>query len=387
MCILFYNDNFKLGVLGGGQLGRMLIQEAINYDVFVAVLDPASKAPCSAIANEFVQGSFDDFDTVYAFGKDKSVLTIEIEHVNVDALAKLEKEGVKVFPQSSILRVIKDKGLQKKFYQDNQIKTADFFLVESLEDLKAKNLKFPFVQKLRTGGYDGKGVQVIRSEEELSDAFDAPSVIEELIDFEKEIAVIAARNESGELAIYPVVDMEFNSQANLVEFLFSPASLTQEVENKAFELAAQVAESFRFVGLLAIEMFVTKSGEVLVNEVAPRPHNSGHHTIEGNYTSQYEQHLRSILNLPLGSTEIIKPAVMLNLLGEPDAQGNVFYQGLDEVIKIKGANVHIYGKKQTKPFRKMGHITIIDDTLQKAKEKAFAIKKMIQVVAHSRKNQ
>lgn len=378
---MFYNKNFKLGVLGGGQLGRMLIQEAINYDIFISVLDPSNEAPCKEICNEFTQGSFNDYETVYNFGKNKDIITIEIEHVNVDALEKLEQEGKKVFPQPNILRIIKDKGLQKAFYKKHGISTADYFLIESSKELNAESISFPVVQKMRSGGYDGKGVQVIKTKEELSKAFDVPSIIEELVVFDKEISVIIARNESGELAIYPIVDMEFNSEANLVEFLFSPASLNKSVEQKAYDLAKQVAKAFNFVGLLAIEMFVTKDGELLVNEVAPRPHNSGHHTIEGNYTSQYEQHLRSILNLPLGLTDIVKPAVMLNLLGETGYQGEVQYEGIEEVVKIQGANVHLYGKSVTKPYRKMGHITVIDDTLEKAKKKAFLIKQKIKVIA------
>lgn len=377
---MFYNNNFTLGVLGGGQLGRMLIQEAINLDIRVAILDPSSEAPCKNIAHEFVQGDFNNYNDVYNFGKDKDVITIEIEHVNVEALKQLEKEGKKIFPQPAILEIIKDKGLQKEFYAKHNIATSNFYMIESSNDLKTDTTKFPLVQKLRTGGYDGKGVQIINSIKELEKAFDAPSVIEELIDFEKEISVIAARNESGELSVFPVVDMEFNSEANLVEFLYSPATISKETENKAYTLAKKVANAFDFVGLLAIEMFVTKDGDVMVNEVAPRPHNSGHHTIEGNYTSQYEQHLRSILNLPLGSTEIIQPAVMLNLLGDANHSGIVKYEGIEAVLKIEGANIHIYGKKETKPFRKMGHITIIDNNLGSAKIKALRIKELIKVI-------
>lgn len=377
---MFYDNNFKLGVLGGGQLGRMLIQEAINLDVKVSILDPSNQAPCKEIANEFTQGNFNDFDAVYNFGKDKDVITIEIEHVNTEALEKLESEGKKVFPQPSILKIIKDKGLQKDFYQEKNIKASSYFLIENAKELLNHIDKLPLVQKLRTGGYDGKGVQIIKNEADLIKAFDAPSVMEELIDFEKEISVIVARNESGEIATFPIVDMEFNEEANLVEFLYSPASITSEVEQKAFALAKEVVSAFEFVGLLAIEMFVTKSGEVLVNEVAPRPHNSGHHTIDANITSQYEQHLRSILNLPLGSTDIIQPAVMLNLLGEVNHMGPVKYEGIEEVLKMPGVNIHIYGKAETKPFRKMGHLTVLGKTLEEAKEKALRVKKLIRVI-------
>lgn len=379
--ISFYSENFKLGILGGGQLGRMFIQEAANLDVNVYILDPELHAPSSKIAHHFEQGSITDFESVYNFGKDKSVLTIEIEHVNVEALFKLESEGVQIYPQPSLIQLIQDKGNQKEFYLKHKIPTADFKLIQDAEELK-KNLDFlPCVQKLRKGGYDGKGVQVLKTNDDLIKAFDAPCVLEKFVDFEKELSVIVARNVHGEIKSFPAVELEFNPEANLVEFLFSPASISSEIEEKAQSLARNVIEKMEMVGVLAVEMFLTKNGEVLINEVAPRPHNSGHQTIEGSYTSQYEQHLRAILGLPLGSTEIILPSVMLNLLGEKDFSGDVVYEGLSESLAIKGVYPHIYGKSTTKPFRKMGHVTVLNESLEEAKKIAQKIQQTIRVIS------
>ena len=377
----FYNEHFKVGVLGGGQLGRMLLQEAINFDVRLSILDPSSNAPCAQIAHEFRVGDFNDFDTVVAFGRGKDVITIEIEHVNVEALRQLESDGVKVYPSPDVLEIVKDKGLQKQFYADNDIATSSFFLVENAAELATKTAELPVMQKLRTGGYDGRGVQALKTANDLKTAFDAPSVLEKFVDFEKEISVIIARNDDGQVKTFPVVDLEFNPEANLVEFLFSPAEIDAEIERKALDLAHKVVEAFQFVGILAVEMFVCKDGSVLVNEVAPRPHNSGHHTIEASITSQYEQHLRAILNLPLGSTDSIQAAVMVNLLGEPGHTGMVEYQGLDEVISWPGVHPHIYGKAETKPFRKMGHVTICAGNLADAKKLALKVKDKLKVVS------
>ena len=376
----FYGD-LKLGILGGGQLGRMLIQQAINYNIHISSLDPDSNAPCKDIASNFTVGSLNDYDTVYAFGKKVNMLTIEIEHVNVEALKKLEEEGIPVFPQPSVLKMIQDKGLQKQFYTDNNIPTPEYYLVENKSDIANYANKFPFFQKLRKGGYDGKGVVKLSDCTKLNDAFDAPSVLEKLVDFKKEISVIVARNQQGEIKTFPSVECDFNPEANLVEFLFSPASHSVEVEEQAQQIAHSIAEKLSIVGVLAVEMFVTKNDAVLVNEIAPRPHNSGHQTIEGNYTSQYEQHLRAILDLPLGNTEIILPSVMINLLGEKGYEGNAQYEGLEKVLKIKGAHIHLYGKKTTKPFRKMGHVTVVDEHIHLAKAKAILIKNTLKVVA------
>lgn len=360
-------SNFKFGVLGGGQLGRMLIQEALNYDVHVHCLDPDPHAPCSRIASSFTVGSLTDFDTVFSFCQDKDVITVEIENVNIEALHAIESTGKKVFPQPRVLEVIQDKGLQKSFYTQHAIATAPFELVNSKDELLAKALPFPYVLKLRKGGYDGKGVQIIKSAADLDNCFDAPCVIEHMIPFTKELSVIVARNENGETAVYPAVECEFSPTQNLVEFLFAPADITPDLEQKARDLAVSVINKLDMVGLLAVEMFVTETGELLVNEIAPRPHNSGHHTIECNYTSQFEQHMRSVLNAPLGSTQIIFPGVMINLLGEPGFEGDAIYENLENFMGMPGVQVHLYGKQKTKSFRKMGHVTIYGPNLNENK--------------------
>jgi 5-(carboxyamino)imidazole ribonucleotide synthase len=377
----WYGSKFKLGVLGGGQLGRMLIQETVNYDVQVHCLDPDSNAPCKDLAHSFSIGSLNDYNTVYEFGKDKDVLTVEIENVSIEALEQLEKEGVKVFPQPRVLKIIRDKGLQKQFYIDNNIPTSDFYFIDNKEDIKKYLSEFPFMQKMRTGGYDGKGVTPMRSEKDLESAFDTPSILEKFVAFEKELSVIVARNEKGETAVYPTVECEFSPEANLVEFLFSPADVSDIIEKEAEKLAIDVIDKLGMVGILAVELFLTKSGELLVNEIAPRPHNSGHHTIECNVTSQFEQHMRSVLNLPLGDTRIIQPGVMINLLGEKGYQGNAIYQGLEEAISLPGVKPHIYGKEETKSFRKMGHITIVSASLEEAKKMGRMVKDMVKVIS------
>lgn len=371
----------KIGILGGGQLGRMFLQEAINFDVEVHFLDADSEGPCAKVSPNFLKGNILDFDDVYNFGKDKEIVTIEIENVNVEALKKLEKEGVKVFPQPHIIEMIQDKGLQKEFYQKNQIPTADFFMIQNRNEISSYITEIPFMQKMRKGGYDGKGVTAIKTEDDIQEGFDLPSVLEKFVDFEKEISVIVARNEDGEIKSFPLVELEFNSEANLVEFLFSPADVLDTVRDQAQNIAEELIAKLEMVGLLAVEMFLTKEGEILVNEIAPRPHNSGHQTIEGNITSQYEQHLRAIVNLPLGDTAITMPSVMLNLLGEKGYTGKVYYENFEEVAKISGMKPHIYGKEETKPFRKMGHITIIDKDLEKAKEKARFVKEKLNVIS------
>jgi 5-(carboxyamino)imidazole ribonucleotide synthase len=360
----------KLGILGGGQLGRMLIQEAVNFNIHIAVLDPSVNAPCADLANNFVVGNFNDYQTVLDFGKTVDVLTIEIEHVNIEALEELERLGKKIFPTPQALRTIQDKGLQKQFYKANNIPTAPFHLIDNAEDALLFKEKGPFMQKLRKGGYDGKGVTPLRTEAEFNAAFDAPSVLEEFVPFVKELAVIVARNESGALTTFPLVEMEFNPEANLVEFIFSPANVNVEIENNAKKIATDIANKLEHVGLLAIELFLTKDGNLLVNEIAPRPHNSGHHTIEACFVSQYGMHLRAILNMPLGSTGLRTPAVMINLLGEKGFEGKARYENIEEVLHTEGAYIHLYGKEDTKPFRKMGHITVCNSNLEEAKATA-----------------
>ncbi len=356
----------KLGILGGGQLGRMFLQEAINFNIYTHVLDADAQAPCKNLCNEFTQGSLMDYETVYQFGKKVDILTIEIEHVNVDALEQLEKEGVAIYPQPKVLKTIQDKGLQKLFYKNNRIPTADFYLIENKNNLLSYQHLFPMVLKTRKGGYDGKGVKILRNAGDLQNAFDQQCILESLIPFEKETAVIVARNVSGETAVYPMVDMEFNPEANLVEFLYAPTSYSNDIESKAQQIAIKIVNELGLVGLLAVEFFITANGEIYVNEVAPRTHNSGHQTIEANYTSQFEQHLRAIFNLSLGSTDLIQPAVMINLLGANNYEGATTFENLNCITSTTGAYLHLYGKNSCKPYRKMGHVTVINPDLKKA---------------------
>lgn len=374
-------SDLKLGILGGGQLGRMLIQEAINYNLSTSILDPDPDAPCKHLANYFECGSITDFDTVYNFGKKADVITIEIEKVNIEALDQLEKEGKKVFPQARVIRLIQDKGVQKQFFKENDIPTAPFHLVGSKDDMRNSHIPFPYILKQRKDGYDGKGVMKINNLSEIDLAFEGPCLIEELVDFEKEIAVIVARNANGDVKTFPMVEMEFNKEANLVEFLISPSTYPEHIQQRAEEIAVNVANCINITGILAVEMFICKNGEILVNELAPRPHNSGHHTIEGNYASQFEQHLRSIFNLPLGDTRAISNAVMINLLGEKTHEGVAKYEGLEKIMALEGVYVHLYGKKYTKPFRKMGHITVVDQNRESAIEKANYIKNTLKVIS------
>lgn len=377
----WYGETFKLGVLGGGQLGRMLIQSAMNYDVHVYVMDSSITAPCGRLAYEFTEGDIQSYEDVIAFGKDKDVITVEIEHVNVDALEELEKQGVKVFPQPHILRLIQDKGLQKNFYKESNIPTAPFHLINNQTEISNYSDELPFVQKLRKGGYDGKGVMTIKSKADFENAFDAPSLIEKRINFKKELSVLVARNEHGEIKTFPVVECEFSEKLNLVEFLFSPADISAAIEKVATDLAESVITKLGLVGLLAVELFLTQEDELLVNEVAPRTHNSGHHTMECNFTSQFEQHLRSILGLPLGNTDIKRAGVMINLLGEEGHEGLARYEGIEEVMKMDEVYVHLYGKQNTKPNRKMGHVTITNSEVEDAKTEARKVQKILKVIS------
>lgn len=376
----FYGD-LRLGILGGGQLGRMLVQQSINYNVTVKVLDPDREAPCRRLCSEFVVGSLSDYETVYNFGKKVDLLTIEIEKVNVDALEQLEREGIMVYPQSRIIRLIQDKGLQKQFFKENDIPTADFQIISSAQQLRESNIPFPYIQKLRRDGYDGKGVYKVIDESYLAKAFTEPSLIERWVDFEKEIAVIVARNENGEVKTFPMVEMEFNPEANLVEFLIQPSTLPLEIHKEAENIAKKIADTLKIVGILAVEMFLTKNGKVLVNELAPRPHNSGHQSIEGNVVSQFEQHLRAIFNQPLGDTTCLSNAIMVNVLGEAGHEGPAVYKGIEKILKCEGVYVHLYGKALTKPFRKMGHVTIVDADREKAIEKARYVQKTLKVIS------
>jgi 5-(carboxyamino)imidazole ribonucleotide synthase len=370
----------RIGILGGGQLGKMLTQAAMNFDLHLSIMDSSPDAPCEPYCHNFVVGDLNDFDAVYAFGRQVGLLTIEIEEVNVGALRKLEDEGILVSPSPEIIAVIQDKGNQKEFLRRHRIPTAGYASIEGADALRKFNSFFPAIQKLRRTGYDGRGVVRIDSAAELSKGFTKPSIIEELIDIDKELSVIVARSRTGEIKVYPSVEMVFH-EANLIDYLVAPAAIPPRVEKEAEELAVTVAEKLGIVGLAAVEMFLSRDGKVLVNEIAPRPHNSGHHTIEANVTSQYEQHLRAIIGLPLGSTETLSPAVMVNLLGEPGYDGPAAYEGLRETLAVAGANVHIYGKKSTRPHRKMGHVTILDPTREGAIAKARIIRDTLKVKA------
>lgn len=375
-----FQQNFKLGILGGGQLGRMLIQSGTDFNIPFVVLDPDEHAPCATLA-EFHHGKLTDYDTVMKFGAMCDIITIEMENVSTAALKDLVKKGKRVFPQPEVIELIQDKRVQKKFYQERGIPTPEFILTENAEEVKKHKSFLPAVNKLGREGYDGRGVQIMRTEADLSAAFNAPGLLEKLVDFEKEISVIVARNLRGEIKTFPVVEMVFHPVHNLVEYLFAPAELSPNVARQADEIAKKVIQELNMVGLLAVEMFVTKTGEVLVNEIAPRPHNSGHQTIEANITSQYEQHLRSILNLPLGDTTLVMPSAMVNLLGEDGYSGLARYQGFEEVMKESGVHVHLYGKRITKPFRKMGHVTIVDKDIETLKKKANFVKQTLKVIS------
>ncbi len=377
-------SNIKIGVLGGGQLGKMLYQEATKLGVHLNFLEKDGTFPTTQICKEFVKGDFKNYDDVLQFGKEMDVITIEIEAVNTDALRELEQMGKQVFPQASVIELIKDKGDQKEFYVLNDIPTSPFFTAENkeniLEGIEDGTILYPFVQKARRDGYDGKGVAVINSESDLSKVMDTPSIIEDKVNIGKEISVIACRDQKGKTTTFPIVEMEFHPTANLVEFLKSPSDLPQDIQDKAKQIALEIIESMGLIGILAIEMFVTKDGEVLVNEVAPRPHNSGHQTIEGNYTSQYGQLIRILAGLPLGDTSIICPSVMINILGAEGHTGQAVYQNLNETLDTPGVYVHLYGKKLTKPYRKMGHATILAPHLDTAIERANFVKSTLKVI-------
>jgi len=378
----FSNKNFKLGILGGGQLGRMLLAETQKLDINTFVLENSKDAPCAEITTNFVLGDWKNFDEVYQFGKDKNVLTVEIEHINLDALEKLENEGVLIHPQPNVLRIIQNKGLQKDFYRDNNIPTAKYKRHKNTNELKNAKLDFPCIWKAETLGYDGNGVKKLNSKEDLKNLQDVPCIIEEFVPFTKELSVIVARNKDGEIKTFPTVEMEFNPKNNQVAFVFCPAEIAKEIDDKAQKIALQTAKAFKHIGLLAVELFLTENNDIIVNEVAPRPHNSGHYSIEASITNQFEQHLRAILNLPLGDTKSKLPAVMYNLSGSKNAFGNVIYKNIESVFQTEGATIHIYGKKTVKPNRKMGHITVVNSALSEAKQIALQIKKIVKVVGY-----
>ncbi len=374
-------QRLKIGVLGGGQLGKMLYRPAIQLDLQLFFMDPDPEAPCSKISPHFTQGRLTDFNEVMNFGADKDLITIEIENVNTDALQELEKQGKMVFPQPHIIKLIQDKRLQKQYYRDHGFPTAPFHLIDQPTDAQRYLEFFPAFTKLAKEGYDGKGVRKINGMEDFHLLFDAPGLLEKAVEIEKEISVLVSRNQQGDCITYPVVELVFDPRYHLVDYLLAPADISKELAEQAEQLAIKLAQSLGIVGILAVEMFISTSGELLINEIAPRTHNSGHHSIEACYTSQFEQQLRSITNMPLGSTRQIKKAAMVNLIGADGYFGRVLYEGIDSLLKLEGVYVHLYGKTETRPGRKMGHVTILADDHSELVEKAKAVKNKIKVVS------
>ncbi len=381
----YFSSNFKLGILGGGQLGKMLLFDTRKFDIQTYVLDPSDEAPCKIACNHFFQGDLMDFKTVYNFGKKVDVLTFEIELVNLEALEKLENEGKKVYPSPKTLKLIQNKGIQKNFYLEHNIPTAP---AKTFKDLKKmvveiveSKLNMPFVWKCTEFGYDGNGVKIIRTLQDVENLPNVECIAEEMVEFKNELAVIVCRNPSGEIKTYPVVEMEFHPEANQVEYVICPARIDDKVAAKARAIALDVSKKFNHVGLLAVEMFQTQDDEILVNEVAPRPHNSGHYSIEASYTSQFENHLRAILDLPLGNTDSKVAGIMVNLSGSESYSGDVIYENIETILGWNGVTPHIYGKKQTRPFRKMGHVTIVNDDINEARRIAEDVKNTIRVIA------
>lgn len=381
----FFSSDFKIGILGGGQLGKMLLTETRKFDIQTYVLDPSAEAPSQFGATRFFQGSLNDYQTVLDLGKQVDVLTIEIENVNLEALETLEHEGKKIYPSPKTLRLIKNKGNQKDFYTANGIPTAPYQRFATLEALKnevvLQNITLPFVWKATEGGYDGNGVKVVRKIEDLNTLPETECIAETMVPFKNELAVIVARSASGEIKTYPVVEMEFHPEANQVEYVICPARIDDTVANKAREIALKVSEVFHHVGLLAVELFQTEDDDILVNEVAPRPHNSGHYSIEASYTSQFEQHIRAILDLPLGNTDSKVAGIMVNLVGEEGFSGQVVYENIEQILAIGGVTPHIYGKRETRPFRKMGHVTIVNTDMTEARRIAQEVKEKIRVIS------
>ena len=385
MDLRYFSSKHKLGILGGGQLGKMMLYNTRKFDINTSVLDPNNEAPSRLACNHFVQGDLMDFETVFNFGKKVDTLTIEIENVNVEALKALEKKGVKVYPDSNTLATIQNKAEQKRFYIKHQLPTAAFKAYNNkstLEMAVSENVQsLPFVWKSARFGYDGNGVKIIRKHSDLDQLPNGECIAEDLIPFKNELAVIVARNPKGEIKSYPVVEMEFHPEANQVEYVLCPARIPESVAKKATDVALKTAAAFQHVGLLAVEMFLTQNDDILINEVAPRPHNSGHQTIEASQTSQFEQHLRAILNLPLGSTKNKACGVMVNLVGAEGHQGAVVYKNIEAIMALEGVTPHIYGKKMTRPYRKMGHVTIVNSSIEKARKIAQKVKESINVIS------
>ena len=381
----YFSSDFRLGILGGGQLGKMMLYETRKYDIQTLVLDPSPEAPSRISCDYFEQGDLMDYETVLQFGRKADVLTFEIEGINIEALKQLESEGIKTYPSAATLEKIQNKAVQKEFYEQHNLPTAAFKSFPNLELLKSdvnkQKVSLPFVWKSATGGYDGKGVSVIRTEADLANLPDTECIAENLVPFKNELAVIVARNPSGEVRTYPVLEMEFHPTANQVEYVICPARIENNVAEKARKLAEKVSEAFEHVGLLAVEMFQTEDDEILINEVAPRPHNSGHYSIEASYTNQFEQQIRAILDLPLGKTDSKLGGIMVNLVGDEDHEGEVQYRNIEKIMGMEGVTPHIYGKKITRPFRKMGHVTIVNQDIGEARKIAEEVKNSIQVIS------
>lgn len=368
----------KIGILGGGQLGRMLIQEALKYDDEFFMLDPNEDCSCATISH-FTKGNFNHKDEVFNFGKDKEVVSIEIEHVSVEGLEMLENKGVKIIPNSNIIKIIQQKILQKQFYAKHDIPSPEFQIITSVDE--EITIKFPFVQKLNTGGYDGKGVQIIHDESDFGKMWNEPSVLENLVDIDKELSLIIAQNESGEIRTFPVTEMVADPQLNLLDFNICPAQISDGIQKQIDVIAEKFMQAANSEGLFAIELFLDKNGKVWVNETAPRLHNSGHQTQEGNANSQFEQFYRVLKNLPLADTSTKGFSGMLNLVGAENNTGKVRYQGLEDVLKLSNTYVHLYAKHETKPGRKMGHINVLADSREELLEQLIHIKSLVKVLA------
>jgi len=381
-----FSSNKIIGILGGGQLGKMTLEVSNKWGIKIYILDPDENCPSKSLCTKFFQGDLMDFDTVYNFGKEVDLITIEIENINIEALEKLKKERKTVYPQPEILKIIQDKSLQKDFYLRNKIPSTPFKKCNSKEEIQNfisnGDRSYPFIWKSSKMGYDGYGVKLIKDNNSIENIPDKPCIIEDKAEIEKELSVMVVSMPSGKIVNYPVVEMEFNSESNQVEYIISPARIKKEIKERAENLALLVSQSFGNIGLLAVEMFLTTTGDILVNEVAPRPHNSYHFSIEGSETSQFEQLIRSILDLPIGKTNMINNSVMVNLVGENNAKGPVIYKNMDQIIGIKGVNPHLYGKKETRPNRKMGHVTVINSNIEEAIKIAKEIKTTVKVTSN-----
>jgi 5-(carboxyamino)imidazole ribonucleotide synthase len=381
----FFSSKFKLGILGGGQLGKMLLYDCKRYDIFTKIMDPNKNAPSSKLADEFIIGDLTNYDDVVNFCENVDVVTVEIENVNTDALEYLENNGKKVYPSSATLKTIQNKSIQKDFYTKNNLPTSRYknykFINDVINDFNDDKLKLPAVWKSAKFGYDGKGVKILKNIKDIKNLPEMDCLIEEKVEIKKEISVIVARNQNKDEVCFPAVEMEFNSDSNLVEYIMCPANISKEIEEKAYDIALNTARKLNSIGLLAVELFLTSKDEILINEVAPRPHNSGHHTIECCFTSQFDQHIRSVLNLPLGNTDIKIPGIMVNLVGENKVEGDVIYKNIEKIFDISGVSTHLYGKKKSRLNRKMGHITIVNSEIEKAIQIGKEIKELIKVTA------